>query len=193
MSSRSSRSSPSISDLLEEQFRETRKRRRSKEEEEEEEEEEERERSREDEEEEEKEKDQSIMNALPPEIQLMLIEQLEKANRNVKITPSSKLNEVSRIWRLLYYSWKSSKGKKLEHEFPIFDEISLAMTRLFISPRFKLISSMQWPAVHEILSLSLNFINEKNKKKKRKEIPSNAEFQILCFYKNRKEIMEMLD
>ena len=159
MSSRSSRSSPSISELLEEQIRKTRKRRRSEEKEEEE----ERERSREDEEEEEKEKDQSIMNALPPEIQLMLIEQLEKANRNVKITPSSKLNEVSRIWRLLYYSWKSSKGKKLEHEFPNFDEMTLAMTRLFISPRFKLISSMQWPAVHEILSLSLNFINEKNK------------------------------
>jgi len=162
MSSRSSRSSPSFSDLLEEQFR---KRRRS-EKKEEEEEEEERERSRDDEEEEKEKKKENLFQndqiILPMDIQLILIEETEKANRNVDIIPSSKLIEVSKIWRDLYNYWIIRKNKKLQYSLPNYNTMTLAMTRLFISPRFKLISSLQWSITHEILHLFLNSLKDES-------------------------------
>ena len=85
---------------------------------------------------------------LPPEVQLAIVKRAELGRSGAVPEPSDRLVEVSKIWHGVYTAWQSGRAVKMEHR-P--DQISLDLARLFISPRFKLIGGMQWPAVREIL------------------------------------------
>ena len=81
------------------------------------------------------------------DMQLLLIESLEEAHRGAIPRPSDRLVEGANAWKTLYNQWKAGRIAKMEHP-P--DTTSLELVRLFVSPRFKLISHMQWPAVEQV-------------------------------------------
>lgn len=86
---------------------------------------------------------------LPLEMQIALVEGLESAQRGVEPSPSLRLVEASRAWRLAYSIWLEGRVHKIERPPPY---LSIALARLFVSPRFKLISEMAWPARMAILN-----------------------------------------
>ena len=103
---------------------------------------------RDEDEEREEEKEPDLIPELPIEMQLAIVKRAELGRSGAVPEPSDRLIEVSKIWHEVYTAWRAGRALKMEHR-P--DLISLDTARLFISPRFKLISEMQWPAVREIL------------------------------------------
>ena len=88
------------------------------------------------------------MAELSVEMQLQLVETVEASQRSVLPSPPARLIESARIWRLIYEAWREDRTAKMESPSKL---LSLAQARLFVSPRFKLITSMHWSAASQIL------------------------------------------
>ena len=85
---------------------------------------------------------------LSAEMQMSLIEAIELPQAGADPSPSSKLAEVDRMWRWMYEAWVRGRAAQLERPTDIF---TIALARLFVSPRWKLITHMDWEASSAIL------------------------------------------
>ena len=86
---------------------------------------------------------------LPLEIQLQIVEAVEAGQRGAVPEPASAVVRAAQTWRDAYDAWKLGRAAQMENPPSV---ISLARARLFVSPRFKLISEMPWAAVRQILN-----------------------------------------
>ena len=88
------------------------------------------------------------IDALPREIQAALIEAAESAHRELVPAPRSRWGEVSSLYRELTEDWRRGRVIQLESA-P--DRFTLDDARLFVSPRFKLLSALSPPIAIDIL------------------------------------------
>ena len=86
---------------------------------------------------------------LPLEMQMQIVEAVEAGQRGAVPEPASTVVRAARTWRDAYEAWKRDRAAQMENPPSV---ISLTRARLFVSPRFKLISEMPWAAVRQILA-----------------------------------------
>lgn len=85
---------------------------------------------------------------LSAEMQVRLIEAVESPQAGADPAPHSKLAEAGRAWRWMYDVWVRGRAARLERPTEVF---TIALARLFVSPRWKLITHMNWDASSAIL------------------------------------------
>ena len=91
-----------------------------------------------------------LFGSLPKESIFALIEEFERESKEAIPGPVSRLVETSVALEREYRDWQESKRLRLEYPPPV-GEFSLSQVRLFLSPRFKLVSSIHQDAVRAIL------------------------------------------
>ena len=93
---------------------------------------------------------------LPPEMQLMLVEEIEKVHRGVEPAGAARLVEIARVYENAYRAWIGDRKLRMT-EPP--SEVSIPLARLFVSPRFKLISATTPRVRNAILDAHANSRN----------------------------------
>ena len=89
-----------------------------------------------------------FLTNLAPEVQLRIVERLESAHEGAEPIRSAKLAEAKRVLRAIYRTWIDDRRIKIDRP-P--DAFSLALARLFVSPRWKLLTHLPWTATAQIL------------------------------------------
>ena len=91
-----------------------------------------------------------LFGSLPKESIFALIEEFERESKEAIPGPVSRLVETSVALEREYRDWQESKRLRLKYPPPV-GEFSLSQVRLFLSPRFKLVSSLPPNAVKLII------------------------------------------
>lgn len=100
------------------------------------------------------------LTAMPPEVLLGLVERFEAAQRGVSPAQVERLSEASQLWREFYVAWVHGRVAKMERRPPATP--TLALARLFVSARWKLVSGMSWEARRDVVRAYIPTLMERS-------------------------------
>ena len=82
----------------------------------------------------------------PPDVQMEIVRAVERSHRDEEWKDQTRFLGVTR-WFAAYTEWQKGRTRQMEHP----RMLTLQLARLFVSPRFKLVTSMQPSAAEGVL------------------------------------------